>query len=356
MSGRESLALVTGAGGWLGRALVHALVLGLDDVPALAAPEPELRVRCLALPGEDVADLEALSPRVVVVRGDVTDEASLAPFLAGAGGAVLYHCAGVIHPRAVREFDAVNLHGTLRVLQGAEAAGVRRAVVVSSNSPLGNNPHPDHVFDEQSPYNPYMGYGASKMRMELAVRERSPHWGMEAVLIRAPWFYGPYQPARQTLFFQMVRDGKAPLVGPGDNRRSMAYVGNLCQGLLLAARVPGAAGQIYWIADRRPYPMAEIIDTIESVLRDEFGVPCKGGRLRLPSLAADVAGVVDGLLQRVGVYHQKIHVLSEMNKTIACSVDKAERELGYAPGVDLREGMIRSVAWLRSRPQTAGAL
>jgi nucleoside-diphosphate-sugar epimerase len=47
----------------------------------------------------------------------------------------------------------------------------------------------------------------------------------------------------------------------------------------------------------------------------------------------------------MGIYHQKIHVLSEMNKTIACTIAKAERELGYRPEVELEEGMRRSIAW-----------
>ena len=47
----------------------------------------------------------------------------------------------------------------------------------------------------------------------------------------------------------------------------------------------------------------------------------------------------------MGFYHQKIHVLSEMNKTIACSIEKAQRELGYNPPVALEEGMRRSLAW-----------
>jgi nucleoside-diphosphate-sugar epimerase len=54
---------------------------------------------------------------------------------------------------------------------------------------------------------------------------------------------------------------------------------------------------------------------------------------------------MDKLLQSAGMYHQKIHVLSEMNKTIACSVGKAERELGFQPKVDLEEGMRRSLQW-----------
>jgi nucleoside-diphosphate-sugar epimerase len=55
------------------------------------------------------------------------------------------------------------------------------------------------------------------------------------------------------------------------------------------------------------------------------------------------------MLQSIGLYHQKMHVLSEMNKTIACDVGKAERELGYDPKVDLAEGMRRSMAWMLER-------
>ena len=55
--------------------------------------------------------------------------------------------------------------------------------------------------------------------------------------MRAPWFYGPHQPARQTLFFKMIQAGRLPILGDGSQRRSMAYVDNLCQGLLLAASV-----------------------------------------------------------------------------------------------------------------------
>ena len=194
-----------------------------------------------------------------------------------------------------------------------------------------------------------MNYGRSKMQMELAVRERQRKRLIETVIIRAPWFYGPNQPPRQSLFFRMIREGQAPIVGSGDNLRSMCYIDNLCQGLLLAAANQGANGQTYWIADRRPYSMNEIIDTIERLLESEFGHRCAHKRARLPSLASSVAFTADAALQALGLYHQKIHVLSEMNKTIACSVAKAERELDFRPTIDLEEGMRRSLAWCRSK-------
>lgn len=341
--------LVTGAAGWLGRGLVRVLTEGLPEVKGLEQPDTRVRIRALVLPSEAAEGLGGQTGRIEAMAGDLRNPADCARFCEDAGGALLFHLAGVIHPRRTAEFESVNVGGTHNVLQAAQAAGVRRAVVMSSNSPCGVNPHPDHRFDESSPYHPYMGYGRSKMRMELAARQIQAQGRLQTVILRAPWFYGPFQPPRQTEFFRMVRDGKGPLVGGGRNRRSMAYIDNLCQGLLLAATAERANGEIYWIADERPYPMTEIIDTVERLLEREFGMKCAHRRLRLPGIASEIALACDWALQSAGLYHQKIHVLSEMNKTIACTIDKAQRELGYRPAVALEEGMRRSIAWAKSQ-------
>jgi nucleoside-diphosphate-sugar epimerase len=187
------------------------------------------------------------------------------------------------------------------------------------------------------------------MLMEEAVREWQATGRLETVIVRPTWFYGPNQPQRQTTFFRMIRKGTAPIVGSGENLRSLTYIDNLCVALCLCEAVPGANGQAYWVADKRPYSMNEIVDTVERLMETEFGLPVAHKRLRLPSLAAEVAFCADAIIQRVGLYAQKIHVLSEMNKTIACSVDKACRELGYAPLIELEEGMRRSLRWCLDR-------
>jgi nucleoside-diphosphate-sugar epimerase len=146
-------------------------------------------------------------------------------------------------------------------------------------------------------------------------------------------------------FFSMIKNGMAPILGDGGNLRSMVYIDNLCQAILLSEFNPRANGQAYWIADRRPYAMAEIIDTVERLMETEFGMVVKHKRLRLPAFAGEIAQIGDTLIQGLGVYQQKIHVMSEMNKTIACSIEKAQNELGYQPLVELEEGMRRSLAW-----------
>jgi len=338
-----TISIVTGAPGWLGTRLVHALANGVAGVPALGPTDR--KTRCLVLPDVDASELEQLGAEIV--RGDVTDPASLARLFDGATDATVFHSAGVIHPtRGVRQFHEVNAVGTQHMLAAAKAARIRRFVHVSSNSPIGTNASPDQVFDEQAPYHPYMGYGKTKMLAEQAVRAATD---FEFAIIRPPWFYGPGQPPRQSLFFAMIRDGKLPIVGSGENRRSMAYVDNICQGLLLCDRVAKAAGNIYWIADRTPYTMNEIVATVEQVLERDFQIAVAHKTRRLPGFASSVAYGIDAMTQGMGLYLQKIHVLSEMNKTIACTIAKAEAELGFDPKVALDEGMRRSIAWVLER-------
>ncbi|MFC1481843.1 NAD-dependent epimerase/dehydratase family protein [Candidatus Neomarinimicrobiota bacterium] len=341
-------ALITGGMGWLGQNLVQCLLKDPDktDVPNLI--QEVSNVRCLTLPGQDTAQAKESHPDIDVVEGDIRNPDDCKRFMAETEDAVLFHIAGIIHPRKVRDFYEINVEGTRNLLNAAAEANFRRAVIMSSNSPCGCNPRRDHLFDESSPYNPYMNYGKSKMQMELMVKEFQVAGSIETVLIRSPWFYGPFQPPRQLTFFNMIKDGKAPIVGGGENMRSMAYVDNICQGLILAAVTERANGEIYWIADEHPYSMNEVVDTVERLLETEFDIVCAHNRLRLPGIVSEMALVIDKLIQATGLYHQKFHVLSEMNKTIACSISKAKEDLGYRPHIDLEEGMRRSLQWLRN--------
>ena len=233
--------LVTGANGWLGRRVVRALTEGHSEMGEVGAGGR--RVRILVRPGEKVDDL--LTARRRKDRGRSSRSCRQRVHWSPARPArhLFTWRVSFIPPRGTREFTEVNVEGTKTVVTEAGKADVRRAIVMSSNSPIGVSRNPFEVFDEESPYNPYMGYGRSKQAMEEWLRAGVAGDLPPITIIRAPWFYGPEQPARQTRFFSMIKAGRFPIVGDGHNRRSMGYVDSLAYGILLAAQAPQAAGK-----------------------------------------------------------------------------------------------------------------
>jgi nucleoside-diphosphate-sugar epimerase len=331
------VAVVTGAAGWLGQNLVRALAGDREHV------------RCLVHDAAQAPLLEIVGPSVETVVGDVRDPATVDRLFDAVGPATVFNSAGVIHPEGrTRELFDVNVGGAQLVLDRARRAGVTRFVHVSSNSPFGANASPDERFTEDSPYNPYLAYGQSKTEAEQLVQRSYDRGDLATVIIRAPWFYGPFQPDRQTRFFAAVRRGMFPIPGPGTNRRSLAYTGNLVHGLLCAEAADGAAGGAYWVADADPYELREVIQAVRDALEAE-GLPVSQRQLHLPAFVGNVAAALDRLLQDRGLYVQALHVLGEIKDTIACDISKARADLGYEPATGLVDGMRASVRWCLER-------
>jgi nucleoside-diphosphate-sugar epimerase len=328
--------LITGAPGWLGTSLLESLTNGFRAGPVDQKPEP---VRILSLPGSDTRALSATG-MVEVVTADLSDRRL--PDGVCDGIDTIFHCAGVIHAKRIADLYSINVDGTRNLLDLAIRSKVRRFVFVSSNSPAGLNASPTRLMVEDDPPRPYLNYGLSKLQSEWLVNDAHRAGRIQGVILRPCWFYGPNQPLRQTTFFNMIKGGHPPVVGKGDNLRSMSYVDNTVQGLILARDVEKAAGQTYWITDSRPYSFIEILETVGKLL----GVSIRPRYL--PKMTGDVARLADSLLQMAGLYNQEMHVLGELGESIAVSIDKAKRELGYKPEIELEEGMRRSIEWCRS--------
>lgn len=332
-----SFAVVSGAPGWLGTSLTEALVEGARFRSITTEPR---KVRCIVQPNVDPAPLQSLGDDVEVVRADLRDRRAVAGLCEGADA--VFHCAGVIHPRRIRDLYDINVAGTQNLLDAAIEAKARRFVFVSSNSPAGLNASPATLMVEGDPPRPYLNYGLSKLQSEWLINDAYRAGRIETVILRPCWFYGPNQPERQSRFFNMIKGGHPIVVGRGDNLRSMSYIDNIVQALLLAEQVDKANGRTYWIADRRPYSFIEIIQTVARVL---------DVRVRpryLPRVTSDVARFVDSLVQMSGLYNQEVHVAGELAATIAVSIEAAQRDLGYDPEIELEEGMRRSIAWCRA--------
>jgi len=336
----STTVIITGASGWLGQNLVRAV-----------APQRS-QVRCLVRDEQEAALLAVVGPSVEPIVGDVRDPAAIDRLFDGTQQPTVVHAAAIIHPVSlVRELHDVNVGGTQLVLDRVRRNGAGRLVHISSNSPYGANPTPDHRFDEESPQHPYLGYGRSKADAEALVRQASDRGDVKSVVLRPPWFYGPFQPPRQTQWIRTVRRGRFPLVGDGRNRRSMIYTGNLVHAVLRAEVAPGVEGRQYWVADGDPLDMREILATVRRALEAE-GFPVSGTRQpRLPRAAGVVAERLDTILQARGRYSQALHVLGELKDTIACDISRARTELRYAPEVDLFEGMRASIRWCTERGQ-----
>lgn len=330
---RPRAAVVTGASGWLGQHLVRAL-----------APEREL-VRCLVPSADEAPLLEVVGRSVQVVVGDVRDPAAVDRLFEGVGEPSVFHAAAIIHPRkAVRELFDVNVGGTQLVLDRSRRAGAGRFVHVSSNSPFGANPSPDDRFTEDSPFNPYLGYGRSKFEAEQLVWRSGGRGDLATTVVRAPWFYGPHHPARQTQFLAAVRRGRFPLVGDGTQRRSLVEVGHLARALLLAEAADAAVNRAYWVADAEPYELRAVLQGVRDAFVAE-GFPVRDRAVPVPVAAAEVAARVDAAVQALGRYVQAVHVLGELKDTIACDVTRAREELGYEPAASLVPGMRASIRW-----------
>jgi nucleoside-diphosphate-sugar epimerase len=139
----------------------------------------------------------------------------------------------------------------------------------------------------------------------------------------------------------MARSGRPWLIGDGTNRVSMVFIDSLIEGVGLALTRDRAAGQTYFLADARPYLWAEVFQAMGEAQQVQV-------RPRhLPAGLATVCHALDQWLARRGRYSMAVHVAGEATRHMACSIDKAAAELGYRPGVELREGMRQAVGWAR---------
>lgn len=224
------LQLVTGAAGFIGRALVRRLA---------AAGLP---VRCLVRPGKPPPpDLPAAAE---ILRGDLLDPAVREAAVRGA--ARVWHLAALVRPggrlarlsRLLGEFRAVNEEAPALLAAAAARAGVRRFVHFSTISAIGPGLN---LRDDAAPA-PLTLYGKSKLAGELRLREAAGKAGLDQVTLRPAMVYGPGSPGWAPLFAS-VRAGS--LLGPGDgsNLFSVCYVENFLDAALLAAdkAAPGAA-------------------------------------------------------------------------------------------------------------------
>lgn len=220
--------LVTGAAGFLGAALANHLaasghsVRGLDDLSA--------------------GDPARLSARVLFTRGDVNDRPKLWTLLQEVE--CVYHLAARVSvPESVlypREYNAVNVGGTVSIMEAMRDAGVRRVVFASSGAVYGE--HGRQPLAEHEPPAPRSPYAVSKLSAEYYVHTIGSLWGIETVALRIFNAYGPGQPLPAShapviprFLRQALQGGSLVLHGDGAQTRDYVFVDDVIEALTAAA-------------------------------------------------------------------------------------------------------------------------
>lgn len=329
--------LVTGAPGWL-----------CDVVLArIAASSPRVNIRCLFQSDLDAARLAAWRkehPEVSHdVRGDLADANSLRAACENLRGGTVLHAAAIIHPGRTSDWYTINRDGTLSLARAAKEQGVWRFVYVSSNAAQGAADSPTKLLTEDMPCNPLSHYGRSKFDAEQGLLKLHEAGKFDVVIVRPCMFYGPPVPQRHIDVFKRIQSGRLPLVGGGHYARSLSYIDDLADGIILALHHANAPGEIFNLCDAQPYTTRQVCEAMAAAL----GVAPKF--LSLPGFSASVAYGIDSALAACGIYSMNFHLLGEANWNVGCSSRKATDRLGFAPKVDVVEGYRRAVAWARER-------
>lgn len=248
----ERKILVTGAGGFVGAALVRQLQT--RGYPVVAA---QRRPTATAVDGE-----------VIPVIRDLSAATDWSAPLAGVDTVI--HLAAHVHqlgeqPGAASEarYDEVNRAATLKLARDAQAAGVRRFVFVSSIKVNGDWTLPGKPFRADDQPAPTDAYARSKAAAERQLRVLMAETGLEVVIVRPPLIYGPGVKANVArLLDTLTRGVPLPLGGVRHNRRSLLALENLLDLLILCITAPEAAGAILLVSDDEDVSTAELLELL----------------------------------------------------------------------------------------------
>src|SRR5581483_10118709 len=314
---------VTGAAGFIGGHLAEALlrdgheVFGLDDFSSGRRENAALLSR---------------SANFTLIEGSIADPASARRAIEGA--TFVFHLAAIPSvPLSMAEperTNAVNVGGTLNVLEAARAAGVRRVVLACSCAAYGDGPEqPKHEGLVPRPMSPY---AAQKIACELYAQTYTRAYGLPCVALRFFNVYGPRQDPKSEYaaaiprFATRLLAGERPIVfGDGLQTRDFVHVSDVVRANLLAATAENAPGEVINVGSGHS---ASLIDLI-GALRSAIG----------PQAA------------QIGIEHQAPRA-GDLRESSA-DISKARALLGYQPRLQLGEGLASVIDFFATTTKAA---
>ena len=318
-----SLYVVTGGAGFIGSHLVEALlgrgdrVRVVDNLSTGKRGNVDAAVQSVGSGGRPFG-----RPELVV--GDLGDFDFARRALEGAT-MVLHQAAIPSVPRSVKEpvaSNRANVDATLNVLVAARDTGAKRVVFAGSSSVFGDTP--TLPKREDMPTNPLSPYALQKLIGERYLKLFSDLYGLETVVVRYFNVFGPRQDPSSpysgviSLFIKALLAGAPPVVhGDGGQTRDFTYVANVVDGVLRAAEAPNVSGEVINVATGERTSLNDLLRILQGLL---------GTSLTPVHEAAREGDVRDS----------------------QADIGKAQRLLGYSPGVRFEEGLRRTVDWYRA--------
>ena len=304
--------LVTGATGFVGKALVTELVADHHHVVAA------LRKQSTELPMEVeqklIGDLSLLSGPTTII--DTFDNIE-----------VVIHTAARVHimkddaADPLDEFRKVNVEGTEQLARQAAKAGVRRFIFLSSikvNGESTDNRSPFRETDEPAPED---AYGLSKLEAEQALFEVARSTSMEVVIIRPPLIYGPGVKANFASMIKLVNNGVPLPFGGIQNKRSILAIKNLVSFIKLCMAAPDAANNVFLIADEDALSTTQLLNNIAQA----YGRP-----VRLIPVPASWMAFCAKLLG-------KQNLTDRLFGNLQIDTSKAVQLLGWKPAINMKQ-------------------
>lgn len=317
---------LTGASGYTGGHVLKSLLARGDSV------------RALVREGSVTPTLS--SSGAEIVNGVLGDKDDARRLVQGCDAvmhiAAVYRTAG--HPDSY--YREVNVQGTRLLLEAAVAAGIRRFVHTSTVGVHGDVRNPP--ADEDAPIAPSDIYQETKAEADALAREFGRTHGIEVAIVRPGAIYGPGE-TRLLKVFRGIARGRYAVVGSGKAHYHLVYIDDLVSGFLLALDRREAAGETFIIAGP------------QSISQDDLArevAKATGGSVwpfHIPAWPIQRLGdLVEAICVPLGLeppIHRRRVDFWVKNRSF--SIEKARRLLGYAPKVDVTEGIARTARWYR---------
>ena len=323
----SDIILVTGASGYLGRNIVREFVGRGHKVRGLTRSDAS----------SDLVRQLGAEP----VRGDIMDKASLEVAMKDA--VILVHAAAdTDHGRSSKKQELTNLTGTQNVYNAASAAGIKRAVHISTEAVLldgGPIVNADETWP--IPEKPVGGYSRSKAGAErVALAANSA--GLDVIVMRPRFVWGRDDTTALPQLVEAAKSGKLVWFDDGDYLTSTTHIANVVEGVRLCI-AEGRGGEVYFVTDGQDIRFRTWITAllatqgidlsrVKSAPRGLMNFMVNAGEM----LANLTGGAINGPLGR--------QEYATIGNTVTLNIAKARRELGYAPVISREEGLAELAA------------